>query len=72
MSRKTKWIIGFLGVTFLAIGEELYAAFSHDPNAVPWTTLIVTYIPWPVAAAAFVILATWLPWHFIRAYRRRR
>jgi hypothetical protein len=72
MSRRTAWIIGFLGVTFLAIGEELYAAFSHDPNILPWTELIVRYIPWPVTAIAIGVLVTWLPLHFLRAYRRQR
>ena len=71
MYRKTPkqkaWIAGFLGVTVLAIVAELVAAFDPSTETIPWTDLIVEYVPWEAAAAVFGALAVWLPVHF--AYR---
>lgn len=49
---------------------ECYAGFSKDKNAIPWTDYISHYIPWPIAALAYTILAVWLPFHFIKHYRQ--
>jgi hypothetical protein len=38
------WIIGFLGVTVVAVGAELWASFDGDPDTAPWTDLIVRYV----------------------------
>lgn len=68
---KTAWRVGFLGVTALAIGMELWASFDGDADTEPWTDLIVSYVPGEVTALAIGGLVTWLAVHFIRRYRRK-
>ena len=68
----TVWTVVFLVLTALPIGMELVAGLDSDPRTVPWTQLITTYVPWPVALAAYLALATWLPWHFWQHYRRKQ
>lgn len=68
---KTGWRIGFLGVTALAIGMELWSSFDGNPNTEPWTDLIVTYVPEEVTGLAIGGLATWLAVHFIKRYQRK-
>jgi hypothetical protein len=70
MSKRAVWVTGFLSVTALAVGAELWAALDDSPDTVPWTNLIAQYVPWPITAAAIAILVAWLPTHFIHAYRR--
>lgn len=72
MTRRAAWITGFLAVTALAVGGELWAAFDASDNTVPWTDLLVRYVPWPVTAMATAILVAWLPAHFALYYRRGR
>jgi len=69
--KQKAWIGGFLGVTFLAILMELIAAFDPTMETIPWTDLIVEYVPMEIAAVAFGALAIWLPVHFGRRYYMR-
>jgi hypothetical protein len=72
MPRRTRWIAGFLSATAAALIAECWASWDTDPDTVPWTELIVTYIPGEVTAALIGALLLWLPVHFaIRYYRRR-
>jgi len=67
------WRAGFLVVTALAVGMELWAAFDGNPSTDPWTDLITTYIPWEITAVLIGGLAFWLPLHFgVRYWRRRK
>lgn len=72
MTRRTAWISGFLSVTALAVVAELYAAFDTSPDTVPWTDLLVRYVPWPVLVLATAALVIWLPAHLWIYYRRAR
>lgn len=68
-SRKQRaWMVVFLGVTATGIGLELLAAFDDSTQTIPWTDLIVEYVPAEVAAVVFGALALWLPVHFGRRY----
>ena len=67
------WVAGFLGLTAVVVGAELWASFDGDPDTAPWTDLIVRYIPAEVTFAAIGALVLWLPIHFaIRYWRKRR
>lgn len=72
MKKRTKWTIGFLGVTALALIMELFAAFDGDPDTQPWTYLIVRNVPawvtFPVITGIFI----WLIFHFRKFYRLRK
>ena len=59
-----RWMVAFLGVTVLGILLELVAAFDPTMETIPWTDLIVEYVPWEISAAVFGALALWLPLHF--------
>lgn len=65
------WIIGFLGITGVALGSEMWASFDGDPGTVPWTELIVEYVPGEVAAVLIGGLMVWLPVHFGLRYWRK-
>lgn len=71
MKTKTKWRIGFLGVTVLAIAMELYASFDGNPETEPWTWLIIGYIPSWVTFSAITGLFIWLIVHFARRYKKK-
>ena len=61
------WSIVFLGVTLIGIVMELVAGLWHPTGwTIPWTEYIARYVPWPVQLLAYVVLATWLPFHFWR------
>jgi hypothetical protein len=65
--------IGFLGVTGAALLWELVASFDSSESTVPWTDLIVEYIPGEVTTAVIGALVCWLPVHFgLRYYRSKR
>jgi hypothetical protein len=65
------WRVAFLGVTSLALVMELWASFDGNPDTDPWTYLIVGYVPWELALAAFGALLLWVPIHFYVRYRRK-
>jgi hypothetical protein len=65
-TKRVIWTVAFLGVTLAAIVMEVIAGVWHPAGTIPWTEYIATYVPWPVQLAAYVILATWLPFHFYR------
>lgn len=71
MSRRGVWIAGFLGVTAGALTAECWASWDTDPDTVPWTELIVTYVPDELALFVIVGLIGWVPVHFVRRYRRK-
>jgi hypothetical protein len=70
MTRRAIWTAGFLSVTALAVGMELWAAWDNSPDTVPWTDLIAENVPRPVTMWAVGLLVAWLPAHFVWAYRR--
>ena len=67
---KKWWAIGFLGITALAVFLELFAAFDGNPNTLPWTDFIVTYIPVWIGLPIVILFAIWLIAHFIKNYHR--
>lgn len=72
MSRRGRWIAGFLAGTALLLGAECWASWDGSPDTVPWTDLIVQYVPGEVTLAAIAALVVWLPVHFFVRYRRKR
>lgn len=66
------WVVAFLALTGTALGAELVAALDSSSATVPWTELIVTYVPWEVTAAVLGALIGWLPAHLGWRYWRRR
>ena len=68
MKTKTKWTIGFLSVTALAIVMEVIAATDSNPDTVPWTTLIVDHVPYEFTFLVIGGMSVWLMIHFLRWY----
>lgn len=68
--REATWTAGFLGVTAAAVSMELVAVARKHEEIPAWTTLVVKYIPKPVAMAAIGYLATWMPLHFLKYYKK--
>lgn len=66
------WTVIFLTLTAAPIGMELVAGLDRNPNTVPWTDLIVGYVPWELALAVYGALALWVPIHFWVRYRRKK
>lgn len=65
--------VAFLGVTATALVIELVASFDGSDSTVPWTDLLVEYVPGEVTVAAIGALCLWLPVHFgLRYYRKDR
>jgi len=71
VTRRTAWTVGFLGVTAVAVGAEILAAFDGNPDTVPWTEYL-TDLPWWVTIPAALVLSVWLPLHLLAAYRRKQ
>jgi uncharacterized membrane protein YeaQ/YmgE (transglycosylase-associated protein family) len=71
VSRRTAWVTGFLSVTLLAVGMELWAAWDNSPDTVPWTDLIAENVPKPLTMWVVGLLVAWLPAHFVWAYRHQ-
>lgn len=71
MSRRTKWIIAFLGVTALGIGMEIYAAADGKDETPTWTELVIEHINWEVTAVIVGGLILWLPLHWGVRYLRK-
>lgn len=72
MSRKHAFRWGFLAVTVVALGTELWASFDSSDATEPWTDLITDHVPGEVTAAAIGALVLWLPIHFWLRYKRKR
>lgn len=65
--------IGFLGATAAVVGWEVFASWDGDRGTLPWTDLIVTYVPGEVTAVLLGGLIAWLPVHFgLRYWRKAR
>lgn len=71
MNRRRAWTTGFLGLTALVIGLEIWAAADASPDTVPWTDYITAHVPGEATAAAIGTLSAWLAVHFFRRYRRQ-
>jgi hypothetical protein len=71
VSKRGGWIAGFLTVTGIALGAECWASWDSSPDTVPWTELIVTYVPGEVTLAVVGALIAWVPVHFFVRYRRK-
>lgn len=70
---KAPWIAGFLSLTVLAIIAECFAAFDDSAETVPWTDLIVEYVPGEIFAVVLGALMLWVPVHFgIRYYKKSK
>lgn len=72
MSPATRWRIGFLGLTAVVLGMEIWASADGNPDTDPWTDLIVRHVPGEVTALAIAGLAGWLGVHFGLRYWRKR
>lgn len=73
MTRRGKLLTGiFLTLTVIPIVLELIYAFDGHGDSWPWTELIVRYVPWELALAAYGALALWVPIHFYVRYRRKQ
>lgn len=73
MNRRSAVITGvFLSITGAAVGMEVWFATDHDPDTLPWTTLLVRYVPAPITFAAITVLVSFLMPHFIEAYAKRK
>lgn len=70
MSKPVK-VFSILGLTLAWLFWELWANFDNDPNTWPLTWVIVRYVPAWITIPAVIVLAVWLPYHFIRNYRER-
>lgn len=66
------WTIVFLGITLAAIVMECVAGLLHPAGTIPWTEYLARYVPWPFQLVAYVVLATWLPFHFWRHDHMRK
>lgn len=64
-----KWLIA--GLTAFWLIWELIAAFDGNDKTFPLTQLLVEEVPAWLTIPAAVVLAVWLPWHFISNYRRK-
>lgn len=72
-SKKAKiWTSVFLGITALAIGLELVAAWDSSDDTHPWTNLIVNYVPMELFVFLWGGLAIWGGIHFGVRYARKR
>lgn len=73
MSKRGKWVAAFLSVTALALVLEVWASYDKSPDTVPWTDLIVQYIPGEITALLIGGLCLWLVVHFgIRYWRKHK
>jgi len=71
-TKRIVWTIVFLSITLAAIVMEVIAGIFHPAGTIPWTEYLARYVPWPIQLLAYVILATWLPFHFWRHDHMRK
>ena len=69
MNNKTKWTLGFLGVTAVAFVLELIASFDRSPNTQSWTLLITRNIPAVITFPVLGVIIVWLILHFKKYYK---
>lgn len=65
MTRRAEWILAFLGVTFTAVGMEIYAVADGKSYTQPWTDLLVGFLPAGVGIPLVIGFSIWLCVHFI-------
>ena len=66
-----KFTFGFLAITALTIGWELFAVFDGNDETWPWTALIATYIPFEIGFPLISAFSVWLIIHFWKAYKKK-
>lgn len=69
--RRWLWIVVFMSVTVAALGMECWASWDGSDSTVPWTELIVRYVPGELLVAVIGAMFVWIPAHFWRRYRRK-
>lgn len=72
MTRRQMWRAGFLAVTGLAVGMELWAVLDGEPDTEPLTHIVVEHVPAEVTLLAVGALSGWLAEHFRLAYKKKR
>lgn len=71
MTRRTAWIVGFLGGFLAWVAAELWAAYDHSSNTVPLTNIIVEHVPMWAGFPLIVAFSIWLTTHFWIYWRKR-
>lgn len=71
MNKKSIFTGIFLTLTALAFGWEVVAGFDNSDSTVPWTSLIVDYVPPWITFPAIFIFIIWLPFHFWMYYGKK-
>jgi len=66
------WTTGFLGVTALALGLEVWASFDDSDSTIPWTGLITEYVPEEITMLALSGASGWVLYHFYKRYKEKR
>ncbi|MDD4110480.1 MAG: hypothetical protein PHS54_02885 [Clostridia bacterium] len=69
MNNKTKWTLGFLGVTAVAFILELIASFDKSSDTQSWTLLITRNIPAVITFPVLGVIIFWLIFHFKKYYK---
>ena len=69
MSRRTGLTVLLWSVTAVAVGLEVWGAVAH--TGATWTESLTT-LPWWMVVPPILVLAVWLPYHFITRYLRKR
>ncbi len=66
------WLVNgsFILATLGVIVWEMAYAWDHNPDTMPWTDLLATYVPAPVTYGLLALLVAWLPGHIAYAYLR--
>ena len=67
-AKNKQWTIIFLGITALALFLEIFESFEGNPNTIPWTKYIVTYVPVWIGLPIIIGFAIWLIIHFVNKY----
>jgi hypothetical protein len=70
--KRAVFTVAFLAVTAVALVMECWASWDGNAGTIPWTYLIVRYVPGEVFAFGFGGLVVWLTVHFALRYAHRR
>jgi hypothetical protein len=68
LTKRQKFLIVFLGYTFMSIALELYAVLDGKSWTEPWTELIVKFIPRIIGVPLVLAFSMWLSVHFLSRY----
>jgi len=66
------WLVNgtFIAATLGVIVWEMAYAWDHNPDTMPWTDLLASYVPAPVTYGLLALLVAWLPGHIAYAIHR--